>query len=219
MLISAAGRSLGTDKRQPQRKIISIQFTQKLMIMSSFLMNSPAYVDPKFPPSEEYSQASYIPTHGGATEYYGPPPPQAPYPYVYAVNNPLTAAAGYGAQENGVYGGDAHYYQHSCSMGGPPASLGPPRGPPRPDAASPPGLLASHRSPGSSPASPGGLGPPRPALHNSPSPDCAVSTGGGGGGQPVIYPWMKKAHIGSGGFHVGSQQIVLSRDKNCPRAV
>ncbi|KAI8479400.1 Homeodomain [Branchiostoma belcheri] len=45
----------------------------KLMIMSSFLMNS-GYVDPKFPPVEEYSQNSYIPSQ--IPDYYGTPSPQ-----------------------------------------------------------------------------------------------------------------------------------------------
>nr|AKE07586.1 MaDfd Hox protein [Maculaura alaskensis] len=42
----------------------------KLMIMSSFLMNSSSYVEPKFPPNEEYSHTSYIPNH--QTDYYRP---------------------------------------------------------------------------------------------------------------------------------------------------
>ena len=33
----------------------------KLMTMSSFLMNSSPYVEPKFPPNEEYSHNNYIP--------------------------------------------------------------------------------------------------------------------------------------------------------------
>ncbi|XP_032938977.1 homeobox protein Hox-C4 [Catharus ustulatus] len=33
------------------------------MIMSSYLMDS-SYIDPKFPPCEEYSQSDYIPEHG-----------------------------------------------------------------------------------------------------------------------------------------------------------
>ena len=37
------------------------------MIMSSYLMDS-NYIDPKFPPCEEYSQNSYIPEH--SPEYY-----------------------------------------------------------------------------------------------------------------------------------------------------
>ncbi|KAJ8282415.1 hypothetical protein COCON_G00049340 [Conger conger] len=39
------------------------------MAMSSYIVNS-KYVDPKFPPCEEYSQTSYIPDQG--TEYYSP---------------------------------------------------------------------------------------------------------------------------------------------------
>ncbi|KAK1165651.1 homeobox protein Hox-D4a-like [Acipenser oxyrinchus oxyrinchus] len=39
------------------------------MAMSSFMVNS-KYVDPKFPPCEEYSQNSYIPDQG--SEYYSP---------------------------------------------------------------------------------------------------------------------------------------------------
>ncbi|XP_023234845.1 homeobox protein Hox-B4-like [Centruroides vittatus] len=226
MLISSAGRSDGTVKRQPQRKIISIQFTQKLMIMSSFLMNSPSCVDPKFPPSEEYSQGNYIPTHGG--DYYAP----QPHPYVYAVNPPPPhPAVTYGPVENGGgpcypdHGGSPLYYQHSCSMT---PSIGSRVARPTPDHVTsshspvtilPPG--PTRRSPVSSPP-PGVVGLSRvqqsqqpqqnqaqqpPQLSQQPSqlhqsaasqpdtgnPDCAVS----GGGQPVIYPWMKKAHVGT----------------------
>ncbi|NXV58580.1 HXC4A protein, partial [Molothrus ater] len=37
------------------------------MIMSSYLMDS-NYIDPKFPPCEEYSQSNYIPEPGA--EFY-----------------------------------------------------------------------------------------------------------------------------------------------------
>ncbi|XP_057244294.1 homeobox protein Hox-B4-like, partial [Malurus melanocephalus] len=40
----------------------------KLMAMSSFLINS-NYVDPKFPPCEEYSHSDYLPNH--SPEFYG----------------------------------------------------------------------------------------------------------------------------------------------------
>lgn len=75
--VGAGEESLGKRsvlRTSRERKIISIQFTSKLMVMSSFLMNSSpaaynavaaANVDPKFPPSEEYSQGNYIP------DYYG----------------------------------------------------------------------------------------------------------------------------------------------------
>ncbi|GAA6084797.1 homeobox protein Hox-D4a isoform X1 [Tachysurus ichikawai] len=48
---------------------ISIFYLQKLMAMSSYMVNS-KYVDPKFPPCEEYSQNSYIPDQGSG--YYSP---------------------------------------------------------------------------------------------------------------------------------------------------
>ncbi|XP_039613634.1 homeobox protein Hox-D4a isoform X1 [Polypterus senegalus] len=48
---------------------ISIFYLQKLMAMSSYMVNS-KYVDPKFPPCEEYSQNSYIPEQG--SQYYSP---------------------------------------------------------------------------------------------------------------------------------------------------
>ncbi|XP_022235204.1 homeobox protein Hox-A4-like [Limulus polyphemus] len=70
MVISSKGRSLSPVKRHTRTKIISIQLIQKLMIMSSFLMNSQPFMEPKFPPCEEYAQASYIPCHG--TSYFSP---------------------------------------------------------------------------------------------------------------------------------------------------
>ncbi|NXR38575.1 HXB4 protein, partial [Zosterops hypoxanthus] len=39
------------------------------MAMSSFLLNS-NYVDPKFPPCEEYSQSDYLPHHS-SPGYFG----------------------------------------------------------------------------------------------------------------------------------------------------
>ncbi|NXD04831.1 HXB4 protein, partial [Certhia familiaris] len=41
------------------------------MAMSSFLINS-NYVDPKFPPCEEYSHSDYLPDHS-PPEFYGNP--------------------------------------------------------------------------------------------------------------------------------------------------
>lgn len=55
-------------KKDNSRKI-SIFYLQKLMAMSSYMVNS-KYVDPKFPPCEEYSQNNYIPEQG--SEYYSP---------------------------------------------------------------------------------------------------------------------------------------------------
>lgn len=55
-------------KKDNSRKI-SISYLQKLMAMSSYMVNS-KYVDPKFPPCEEYSQTSYIPEESPG--YYSP---------------------------------------------------------------------------------------------------------------------------------------------------
>lgn len=55
-------------KKDNSRKI-SIFYLQKLMAMSSYMVNS-KYVDPKFPPCEEYSQNNYIPDQG--SDYYSP---------------------------------------------------------------------------------------------------------------------------------------------------
>ncbi|CAL1261386.1 unnamed protein product [Larinioides sclopetarius] len=230
------GRSQRSVKRQPQRKIISIQFIQKLMIMSSYLMNSPAYSDPKFPPNEEYSQGNYIPSHGG--DYYTPshhhhhhhphhqqhphhqhhPPSHHQHPqqqhhhhHPYA-GYPLSGPVSYG-QENGspVYGAPnagQHYYrpQPPCGMG-PVSPL--PRTPTLPvDHVVPTSSLSpvpsqgpnqqQQRSPVSSPTPPGlqrNQPPSQQQLGGPTSPDCAIS--GNGGNQPVIYPWMKKVHVGA----------------------
>ncbi|XP_068602869.1 homeobox protein Hox-D4a [Brachionichthys hirsutus] len=55
-------------KKDNSRKI-SIFYLQKLMAMSSYMVNS-KYVDPKFPPCEEYSQNNYISEQG--SDFYGP---------------------------------------------------------------------------------------------------------------------------------------------------
>ena len=67
-------------KKDNSRKI-SIFYLQKLMAMSSYLVNS-KYVDPKFPPCEEYSQNNYIPDQG--SDFYGPSPdPEFQHPGIY----------------------------------------------------------------------------------------------------------------------------------------
>ncbi|XP_067131839.1 homeobox protein Hox-D4a-like [Centruroides vittatus] len=89
------------------------------MIMSSFLMNSPAYADPKFPPSEEYSQGNYIPNH--AADYYAPPPPQS-HPYSYGcVPHATSTQQTFGheaSQYNHHAGPQFHqqYHQQPCGL-------------------------------------------------------------------------------------------------------
>nr|XP_045603238.1 homeobox protein Hox-D4a-like [Procambarus clarkii] len=163
------------------------------MTMSSFLMNSGPYVDPKFPPPEEYSQNSYIPPQ---SDYYNP---AQHYPY-------------HGMHQAGMqYGRDAMqynhagYYQQACVM---------PQHQPMAAHISP------QIAPCHSPLQQHQVPPRSPVASPDPS---AGGAGGGGGmgaqmaqhmgaggvegspeetvteldanGQPVIYPWMKKIHV------------------------
>ena len=84
--------------------------------MSSFLMNSGgsgtygSVVDPKFPPSEEYSQSSYIPA---AADYYVPHQSQH-----YGYNNaahPHQTSMGYYGQHSGHHAVHSGYYG-TCGM-------------------------------------------------------------------------------------------------------
>lgn len=167
------------------------------MTMSSFLMNSGPYVDPKFPPPEEYSQNSYIPPQ---SDYYNP---AQHYPY-------------HGMHQAGMqYGRDAMqynhagYYQQACVM---------PQHQPMAAHISPQiapchSPLQQHQVPPRSPvASPdpsaGGAG-----GGGSMGAQMGPHMGGGGvegspeetvteldaNGQPVIYPWMKKIHVAGSG--------------------
>ena len=145
--------------------------------MSSYLMDS-NYIDPKFPPCEEYSQNSYIPEH--SPEYYGrtresgfqhhhqelypPPPPRPSYPE----------------------------RQYSCtSLQGPGNSRG--HGP----------AQAGHHHPEKSqplcepaPLSGASASPsPAPPACSQPAPDHPSSAASK---QPIVYPWMKKIHVSTG---------------------
>ncbi|XP_074515365.1 homeobox protein Hox-D4a [Sebastes fasciatus] len=52
----------GRKKKTTREKLVFF-YLQKLMAMSSYMVNS-KYVDPQFPPCEEYSQNNYIPEQG-----------------------------------------------------------------------------------------------------------------------------------------------------------
>uniref|UniRef100_T1ISS8 Homeobox domain-containing protein n=1 Tax=Strigamia maritima TaxID=126957 RepID=T1ISS8_STRMM len=189
MLIIDSRRSLQTVKRQLGRKIISIQFTQKLMIMSSFLMNSASYVDPKFPPNEEYSQSSYI-SSPPAAEYYGPPPAQH---YGYSNLN-SHHAVNYGRETVSYTNHGPSYYQQPCGLThGQPQPL-PGQIAPAPNSQSPVPPTPAHRSPGPSPPAPQlPPGQPQQGLGDPDSPNACSQQSSSS--QPVIYPWMKKIHV------------------------
>ncbi|XP_061199091.1 homeobox protein Hox-B4 isoform X1 [Neopsephotus bourkii] len=142
------------------------RFAKKLMAMSSFLINS-NYVDPKFPPCEEYSHSDYLPSH--SPEYYGSQRREGTFHHD-AMYPPRSAC------EEQLYS--------SCPSAGRPAALPSPRGHGRP----PPGLRG-HLPAAGPPRQPGTPSPPPSCSQdprNPPAPPCK---------EPVVYPWMKKVHV------------------------
>lgn len=147
----------------------------KLMAMSSYMVNS-KYVDPKFPPCEEYLQGSYLGEQGGP-DYYGAAsqgsdfqqPPAGLYP-----------RSGYGEQAFGC--------------GNAPGAAVQPRGHGQEPSGPPPAHF-----PGQAEHCP----PPPPSMPASRA--CSQqenhlkSPNGAALKQPaVVYPWMKKVHVNSG---------------------
>lgn len=141
------------------------------MTMSSYLINS-NYIEPSFPPCDEYQQSGYIPSHG---DYYERPKDtgfshhdEATYPrssYTetgYDYGN-VPAAAGLDDF------GDGHHAQ--------------------------PQRVPQSHGPRLSAAPDGGAGA-------NGSKDCSLAgevyPGVAKGKEPVVYPWMKKVHVNSG---------------------
>uniref|UniRef100_A0A8C2F9I8 Homeobox C4 n=1 Tax=Cyprinus carpio TaxID=7962 RepID=A0A8C2F9I8_CYPCA len=145
------------------------------MIMSSYLMDS-NYIDPKFPPCEEYSQNSYIPEH--SPEYYSRArdsgyqhhhqelyPPRGSYqerPYNCASIPEPDTQRGHGLPHAGHLLGKGQ----SASCEPPPLPL--------------------------SPATP----PAASSACNQATPEHPNSSASAK--QPVVYPWMKKIHVSTG---------------------
>ncbi|XP_035512331.1 homeobox protein Hox-C4a [Dicentrarchus labrax] len=143
------------------------------MIMSSYLMES-NYIDPKFPPCEEYSQNNYIPEH--SPEYYS-----------------RARDSGYQHHHQELYPPRASYQerQYNCASIPEPDT---PRGHGIPQSAH---LLTGKGQPAScetpqlsmSPATP----PAATSACNQATPEHPNSTASSK--QPVVYPWMKKIHV------------------------
>ncbi|XP_041952806.1 homeobox protein Hox-C4a-like isoform X3 [Alosa alosa] len=145
------------------------------MIMSSYLMDS-NYIDPKFPPCEEYSQNSYIPDH--SPEYYN-----------------RARDTGYQHHHQELYPPRSSYQerQYSCPSIPEPETQ---RGHGLPLSGH---LLAGKGQPAScepqlpmSPSTP----PAASAACNQATPEHPNSTASAK--QPVVYPWMKKIHVSTG---------------------
>ncbi|MED6253541.1 Homeobox protein Hox-C4a [Ataeniobius toweri] len=144
------------------------------MIMSSYLMES-NYIDPKFPPCEEYSQNNYIPEH--SPEYYS-----------------RARDTGYQHHHQELYPPPRASYQerqYNCASIPEPDT---PRGHGIPHSAH---LLTGKGQPAScetpqlsmSPATP----PAAASACNQATPEHPNSTVSSK--QPVVYPWMKKIHV------------------------
>nr|CCK73372.1 Deformed [Euperipatoides kanangrensis] len=141
------------------------------MIMSSFLMNSGSYVDPKFPPNEEYSQNSYIPSQ--VQDYYGASVQNYGYPS-------SQAAVSYG-QDSYTNPGAGYMQQHYASAA--------PRLSQNLETSQSPTRVQPSSSPQSPPSSMTTI-PTEP--QNVPTSQPTSQTNNN---QPVIYPWMKKVHV------------------------
>ncbi|XP_020853286.1 homeobox protein Hox-B4 [Phascolarctos cinereus] len=140
------------------------------MAMSSFLINS-NYVDPKFPPCEEYSQSDYLPSNH-SPGYYGSGQRR---------ESSFQHEAGYGRRAACT----VQTYASCQEPGHPPPTVLSQRAPVQPQAGAllpEPGQRCEAVSP-SPPPPPCGQNP----LHPSPSHSSCK--------EPVVYPWMRKVHV------------------------
>nr|XP_046187118.1 homeobox protein Hox-B4a-like [Oncorhynchus gorbuscha] len=139
------------------------------MAMSSYLINS-NYVDPKFPPCEEYSQNDYLPSH--SPDYYSAQRREPAF------------------QNESIYhqrSGCADPPYTTCQGPGQPAVVMSPRGHVLPPAGlSTPLPEPSHHCDSVTPSPPPACG--QNPLNHSPSTASSRQ-------DPVVYPWMKKVHV------------------------
>lgn len=153
-------------KRQLGEKLVFF-YLQKLMAMSSYMVNS-KYVDPQFPPCEEYSQNSYIPAAQGS-DFYGPVAqdttdfqqhPAGIYPAAARSNYAEQAFSCATVPERG-HDRSGHFDAPQTEQQGPPVQGAGPRTCGQQNAKSLNGIQSNKQS-------------------------------------TVIYPWMKKVHVTTG---------------------
>uniref|UniRef100_A0A8D0HIC3 Homeobox A4 n=1 Tax=Sphenodon punctatus TaxID=8508 RepID=A0A8D0HIC3_SPHPU len=167
------------------------------MTMSSFLINS-SYIEPKFPPCEEYGSGG----GGGGGAYHPHPHPGQPQPLQpdYYPPRPSREPAYQPPPEPALYPGQAPSYpeapySYSSAPEQPPPGASPPPPPPLPakghHGQSQP-LLQSHvlqqRHCEAAPGAGVGGSPRCPLLAEKSLPALK-------GKEPVVYPWMKKIHV------------------------
>ncbi|XP_066491014.1 homeobox protein Hox-D4 [Tiliqua scincoides] len=138
------------------------------MAMSSYMVNS-KYVDPKFPPCEEYLQNSYLAEQG--SDYYG-------------------AAQGSDFQHQGIYP-RSNYGEQPFSCSNAQGSAVPRRGHGQ-EQSGPQSHFPGQAEPCPPPPMPATRAcSQQPSLKSSTGSPAAVK-------QPaVVYPWMKKVHVNS----------------------
>ncbi|CAL8306247.1 unnamed protein product [Merluccius merluccius] len=157
------------------------------MAMSSYLINS-NYVDPKFPPCEEYSQSNYLPSH--SPDYYSSQRQEAtafqhdslynhhhqqqhpPRPGCGAEPAPFTPCQGSGQPASVVMSPRGHVL--------PPAGLQTPT----------PISEQNHHCDSVTPSP-----PPPPSCGQTPHRQSSSSSPASTRKDPVVYPWMKKVHV------------------------
>lgn len=166
------------------------------MAMSSYLINT-NYVDPKFPPCEEYSQSDYLPSH--SPDYYGS---QRQEPAAF--------------RSDSLYHNEHHQVHHQrrveppytpCQRAPQPVSV---VTSPRGHTVLTTGLHTtpvseqSHRCDSVTPSP-----PPPPPCGQTPRSQSASSPASSRT-DPVVYPWMKKVHVNIGKSCMGTLSLSLS---------
>ncbi|CAC5424166.1 HOX_4 [Mytilus coruscus] len=154
--------------------------------MSSFLMNPNSYTEPKFPPTDEYSQSNYIPNN--ATDYYRQnyqnsygygdhrrysEDKYTPHNYIPCPTPPETVSAARASPPSQGYGrGTTTALSNGFTPAAQPAQVS--------SSPSPPSVTSSDED-------------------SSPKSACAQTNSDG---QPVIYPWMRKSQGNNPGDNI-----------------
>ncbi|KAM4530349.1 homeobox protein Hox-B4a isoform 1-T1 [Odontesthes bonariensis] len=150
------------------------------MAMSSYLINS-NYVDPKFPPCEEYSQSDYLPSH--SPDYYSShrqePTAFQPDSLYQHHHHPKPQTPQQQQRADPTYTPCQRKAQHASVVMSP-------RGHVLPTTSV---LEQSRRSDSATPS------PPPASSCGQTTNNQSTSPPGSSRKDPVVYPWMKKVHV------------------------
>ncbi|XP_077447360.1 homeobox protein Hox-A4a [Stigmatopora argus] len=153
------------------------------MTMSSYLINS-NYIEPSFPPCDEYQQGGYIPNPG---DYYERPKDSG-FPHHEEPSYPRSNYTDAGYDYAGVPAADDFGEGH-LSVAAAAVARQPPPPPPPQSTTSTTSTLAQNHGARLQEGSVAG-----------PAKDCSLAgeaypCAGKQGREPVVYPWMKKVHV------------------------